>query len=258
MPKRSLFIGSSLTYAFKQWYDSPDFTYNRPTDTLICHGAFWLSERMLTAKPFYMRGTEVIFPASFLALMYDQTEKLLKLDPSGDGVKTDRNLVTIDLANYDRLIFTAPMLFWYPSLNLLLKRGIGLLNRKTAELFRVNRLSQPLSENALRSFHRGMFSIAYEFLDAVKSSGASVEIWIAPAVLPGVIRSEFPDSWRPLHLLEMECISSHLSYEFGAHFMRQPEDTLDAKLATKNYFLADDHHHYNAKMVQRLKEEYDF
>jgi len=254
----TLFLGSSLTTAFYDWYKtSPSINSDRHADFVMCHGALWLPSRFLGEIPFKSTGAIFSFPKKFQVLSSDG--KTLNQNMFGE---IDGNIsiehMSFDLSSYEKMIFTVPMLFNDISFDMLFRNGFGILNQESEEVFRSSGLNHGLSNDAFLAIHRERFGYAFKFLTEARQCNPDLNIFIAPAVLPPATHMRFTDSWRRLHQLEMEIVFQSLEREFGSISMRQPPETIKRNLVTDSKYMADETHHYNAQLVQILYDSYNF
>lgn len=251
---KTLFIGSSLTTAFYDWFKE---TQDREADFAMGHGALWLPDRLPSSTAFHHSGSLFTFQQR-IEVLSEAGEVLKQTFFSTVEDADEKGALHIDLANYPRMVFTVPMLFWDVSFGHLHRNGYGLLTPATQKLFEEAELPHTLSEETFKAIHRARFGHAYAFLEAARSACPDMEIFIAPAVLPPAERKNFPLLWRQLHQHEMRLIFASLKDLYGAIAMGQPNETLTQDLITLPEFMADEHHHYNARFVQKLSETYAF
>jgi len=258
MTRKTLFVGSSLTNAFRDWLEPHRSKGGRDADFLNCHGGFWLRSWLLTEEPYYIRAGSFVFPHQFVLILQNGTQCVMPIHADGPFVRQVGSRIEMDIRNYDDIVFAAPTLFWDISYWHLYLQGKGLLNRHSKSAFEREGLSIALSEEEFLRIHEDRFSIAYRFLDDVRAISNDIPVWIAPSILPGAVRTEFKNGWRELHWHELRCLDRELSARYGALAMEQPASTLDENWVTLPDYLRDDHHHYNSKFVEELRKVHDF
>lgn len=258
MTNSTLFIGSSLTNGFRSWYSDPKLGDERPAGFVNGHGGFWLPEFMVTARPYYIRGSSFFLPKTFVIEPVMSPITVMPIHANGHGVTDHGHEIEINIDSYEQIVFTVPMLFWDVSNYWLYRQKRGLFNEETKTTFEDENLTEALSEQDFLKIHKDRFSIAYSFLEDVRKITENLPIWISPAVLPSRARPEYSAGWKRLYWAEMRSVDRALSKLFGTLPMEQPLSTLDDDMCTKEEFMQDDQHHYNAQFVQELIEVYGF
>lgn len=250
---RTLYIGSSFTNAFREWQRGSD--RQAAADVVMCHGAFFMMDRLKTSGAIATDGLRLSLPRQFQAT--DDRGRLFQAAFTGNVVPPGGRTFTVDLSQYDRIVHTAMTLFQHQSAFELFFGGYGILTPRTAELFQRAGLTHPLSERAFAALHRAWLAPAYTIFEAACAAVGPSNVFVAPSVMPGE-NTGWPAEWLPLHHHEMDVIFETLVRDFAIRPMPQPHRTLTADFRTRVGFIKSDGRHYNTDFVGVLQEDYGF
>lgn len=248
MAGRVLYIGSSLTSAFiarnRRRPDAP------AADHVVSHGGMWVVGINLNEDVVWLANGRITLARRFAVRKPENRFRVWT-----DLEIADESEVSIDPSAYSAVVFTVPLLFRVFSLDLW-KGGYFLSSAGVAPTEAEPRLIYPLSDAAFVAMHQAKFRPAYQFLDTLRAVRPDLPVFVTPSILPTVAQaSRYPESWRRRHLAEMDLIHDHLVDVFGVIAVRQPRSTMEEDWTTKEMYLADDSHHFNASFVELMEEE---